>query len=184
MTLFFCPESIRLARGTLKFNDVWNLCMWLLQQRFKQAVLGSVVLTDYNNRTYRVDDVDFSATPTSMFDWNGNCTSYSDYFSQVCILNFKKEADLHCALYFLNIIHTTPSLLYFFPSTPKPHYYIYHHVVSYISFCLLDRMFLNFSPHVVRGLYIFIWCKQYISSMQCTLGISPRDTLKRWAAYV
>jgi aubergine-like protein len=60
--------------------------MLLLQRQFKQEILGSIVLTIYNNKTYQVDDVDFSVTPATMFNWNGVWTSYADYFSQVCAL--------------------------------------------------------------------------------------------------
>jgi aubergine-like protein len=60
--------------------------MLLLQRQFKQEILGSIVLTTYNNKTYQVGDVDFSVTPATVFNWNGVRTSYADYFSQVCAL--------------------------------------------------------------------------------------------------
>ncbi|XP_037044625.1 protein argonaute-3-like [Bradysia coprophila] len=44
------------------------------------ALLGSVVLTRYNNRTYRVDDVDFDASPKSTFKMNDRDISYIDYY--------------------------------------------------------------------------------------------------------
>ncbi|XP_021919553.1 piwi-like protein Siwi isoform X2 [Zootermopsis nevadensis] len=50
------------------------------QRLFKHEILGSIVLTDYNNRTYRVDDVDFSVNPSSTFEWNGKKASYAEYF--------------------------------------------------------------------------------------------------------
>lgn len=52
------------------------------QEVFKREIIGSVVLTDYNNRTYRVDDVDFSSTPSSTFDQKGQQISYVDYYQQ------------------------------------------------------------------------------------------------------
>ncbi|KAG8224465.1 hypothetical protein J437_LFUL003188 [Ladona fulva] len=52
------------------------------QRVFKRTILGSIVLTDYNNKTYRVDDVDFSLTPESGFKLNERTTvSYMDYYS-------------------------------------------------------------------------------------------------------
>lgn len=52
------------------------------QEDFKREVIGSVVLTDYNNRTYRVDDVDFNSSPSSTFDQKGQQVSYIDYYQQ------------------------------------------------------------------------------------------------------
>lgn len=41
------------------------------QDSFKREIIGSIVLTDYNNKTYRIDDVDFTMTPQSTFPkWN------------------------------------------------------------------------------------------------------------------
>lgn len=52
-----------------------------LQNAFKKQVLGVVVLTDYNNNTYRVDDVDFAVTPSSTFKKkDGSEISYKDYY--------------------------------------------------------------------------------------------------------
>jgi len=56
-----------------------------LQDLFKTEIVGSIVLTDYNNKTYRVDDVDFSASPESVFNWNGKAVSFGSYFFQVSI---------------------------------------------------------------------------------------------------
>jgi len=56
-----------------------------LQDLFRKEITGSIVLTDYNNKTYRVDDVDFSASPKSVFNWNGKAISFGSYFFQVSI---------------------------------------------------------------------------------------------------
>jgi len=42
-----------------------------------------VVLTDYNNKTYRVDDVDFSASPSSKFNTKDGDISYVEYYKKV-----------------------------------------------------------------------------------------------------
>lgn len=44
------------------------------------AMLGSVVLTRYNNRTYRIDDIDFQASPKSTFKMNDRDVSYIEYY--------------------------------------------------------------------------------------------------------
>jgi aubergine-like protein len=47
-------------------------------------VVGAIVLTDYNNNTYRVDDVDFSQNPTSTFELKSkDKISYLKYYAEV-----------------------------------------------------------------------------------------------------
>jgi aubergine len=54
------------------------------QTAFKDAVLGQIVLTDYNNRTYKIDDIDFSVSPSSKFDMKGQGPiSYAEYYMKV-----------------------------------------------------------------------------------------------------
>ncbi|XP_033215662.1 piwi-like protein Siwi [Belonocnema kinseyi] len=51
------------------------------RKHFSAAILGQVVLTVYNNNTYRIDDVDYSVTPNSTFKLrNGESISYIDYY--------------------------------------------------------------------------------------------------------
>ncbi|XP_046997505.1 piwi-like protein Siwi isoform X1 [Schistocerca americana] len=53
------------------------------QAAFKKAIVGVIVMTPYNNRTYRIDDVDFSKTPTHRFaKKTGEEITYKDYFKQ------------------------------------------------------------------------------------------------------
>lgn len=53
------------------------------KKSFQQHVVGCVVLTDYNNRTYRVDDVDWSVTPKSTFNRSdGTSISYIQYYRE------------------------------------------------------------------------------------------------------
>ncbi|KAK6628902.1 hypothetical protein RUM43_002719 [Polyplax serrata] len=50
---------------------------------FQQSMIGSIVLTDYNNKTYRVDDVDFSLNPLSTFLYKNNETlTYVEYYKR------------------------------------------------------------------------------------------------------
>lgn len=50
------------------------------RREFEEAVLGLVVLTDYNNKTYRVDDIDFNQTPLSTFETKSGPTTFVDYY--------------------------------------------------------------------------------------------------------
>ncbi|XP_067630737.1 protein aubergine [Eurosta solidaginis] len=50
------------------------------QSVFKKEVVGTIVLTDYNNKTYRIDDVDFESTPSSKFSTRDGEISYKEYY--------------------------------------------------------------------------------------------------------
>ncbi|VVC30372.1 Ribonuclease H-like domain,Piwi domain,PAZ domain [Cinara cedri] len=47
------------------------------------ALCGSTVITHYNHKTYRIDDIDFTATPLSTFDQNGKQISFVDYYKKM-----------------------------------------------------------------------------------------------------
>ncbi|KAL6255908.1 hypothetical protein P5V15_013149 [Pogonomyrmex californicus] len=48
---------------------------------FCNRVIGLMVLTDYNNHTYRIEDVDFDASPSSTFPMkSGQHISYQEYY--------------------------------------------------------------------------------------------------------
>ncbi|GJQ76571.1 aub [Trypoxylus dichotomus] len=50
---------------------------------FHNRVIGTIVLTDYNNRTYHIDDIDWDSTPLSTFKRNdGSTISYMQYFKE------------------------------------------------------------------------------------------------------
>ncbi|KAJ8925852.1 hypothetical protein NQ315_009704 [Exocentrus adspersus] len=54
-----------------------------MRREFQSKVIGNVVLTYYNNKTYRIDDVDFSKTPDSTFPMrDGRQMSFVEYYQQ------------------------------------------------------------------------------------------------------
>lgn len=55
------------------------------QQDFVQQVLGMIVLTRYNNKTYRISDVVFDLTPLTTFQTRTGPISYIDYYRTVSI---------------------------------------------------------------------------------------------------
>lgn len=70
-----------------------------------QTVIGMTVLTEYNNKTYRIDEIDFNINPQSTFDTRDGKTSFSDYYTkrygikirdlnQPLLLSKAKERDL------------------------------------------------------------------------------------------
>lgn len=49
---------------------------------YTRQVIGSTVLTDYSNKTYRIDDVDWNQTPLSTFDTKDGPETYVDYYKR------------------------------------------------------------------------------------------------------
>lgn len=63
----------------------------LFQKAFAMQVIGVVVLTDYNNNTYRVDDVDWQVSPENTFKMkDGSEISYMQYYKQKYNIRIKE----------------------------------------------------------------------------------------------
>jgi aubergine-like protein len=52
------------------------------QDMVKKALIGHVVLTRYNNKTYRIDDIDFTKNPTAKFMKGDTEIDYCAYYKQ------------------------------------------------------------------------------------------------------
>ncbi|XP_059049511.1 piwi-like protein Siwi isoform X2 [Achroia grisella] len=50
------------------------------KKNFLEDIVGKIVMTDYNKRTYRVDDVTWEASPRSTFKMKDQTVSYIDYY--------------------------------------------------------------------------------------------------------
>ncbi|XP_029174290.1 piwi-like protein Siwi [Nylanderia fulva] len=50
------------------------------KKEFCNNVIGIMVLTDYNNHTYRIEDVDFDTSPSSTFMKSGQSITYQSYY--------------------------------------------------------------------------------------------------------
>lgn len=51
---------------------------------FKTGVIGTTVMTTYNNETYRIDDIDEKSNPISEFmKRDGTKMSYLQYYKEV-----------------------------------------------------------------------------------------------------
>lgn len=46
------------------------------KQEMMTALCGSTIITHYNRKTYRIDDIDFSMTPLSSFNQHGTNVRY------------------------------------------------------------------------------------------------------------
>lgn len=80
--LLCCEISHKVLRQQTAY-DVLNDCRKESNDAitaFKRQIIGSVVITRYNNKTYRVDDVDFSKKASSTFDFKGQQKSFQEYY--------------------------------------------------------------------------------------------------------
>ena len=50
---------------------------------FLKMVLGTTVLTAYNNKTYRIDDVDFDTNPSNSFETKNGPQTFVQYYHEV-----------------------------------------------------------------------------------------------------
>ena len=49
----------------------------------EKCLLGSIVITRYNNKTYRIDEIDWTKTPSDEFEGrDGVKTSYQKYYAE------------------------------------------------------------------------------------------------------
>lgn len=86
--ILMCAEITHKVMRTDTVFDFLNECTrqyggtdW--RNAFVQGILGQVVLTDYNNKTYRVDDVDFDKSPSTTFEGkNKESTSFVNYYKE------------------------------------------------------------------------------------------------------
>lgn len=52
------------------------------QNACAKEFVGAIVLTRYNNKTYKVDDIAWDMSPSSTFEKNGEQVSYTDYYAK------------------------------------------------------------------------------------------------------
>ncbi|KAH8261817.1 hypothetical protein KR038_009051, partial [Drosophila bunnanda] len=81
--ILLCTEITHKVMRTETVYDILRRCSQnpsRHQDEFRVNVLDLIVLTDYNNKTYRINDVDFGQTPRSTFDCKGKSVSFVDYY--------------------------------------------------------------------------------------------------------
>ncbi|XP_060666296.1 protein argonaute-3-like [Drosophila nasuta] len=87
-----CDVSHRLLCQRTVLEDLVDIYLnnkSCYQEQAKIYLLGSIIITRYNNRTYRIDDICFTENPQSMFETrNGSC-SYIEYYKTHHNINIK-----------------------------------------------------------------------------------------------
>ncbi|XP_072746220.1 piwi-like protein Siwi [Anoplolepis gracilipes] len=94
--ILMCAEITNKVMRLDTLLDILNACFRDNPDRyiedFSNTVIGTVVLTHYNNNTYRINDVDFKTTPLSTFALkDGTKTTYKEYYKTKYGLNIKND---------------------------------------------------------------------------------------------
>ena len=78
-----------ISHKVMRFDTVYSILQAKEKDRepnvrdaFAKEVIGTVVLTRYNNQTYRVDDVRFDLNPRSTFKAKDKEISFIEYYKQ------------------------------------------------------------------------------------------------------
>lgn len=70
-------KSVLQIMTDMKKNNHGNLA-----ENIKMALINKLIITSYNNRCYRIEDIDFQITPMSTFLRDTTQVTYFDYFKQ------------------------------------------------------------------------------------------------------
>ncbi|NXX19423.1 PIWL1 protein, partial [Podargus strigoides] len=86
--IMLCVDvSHKVLRSETVLDFMYDLYHQVEEQRFRdlcaRELIGLIILTKYNNRTYRVDDIDWDANPLCTFrKADGSEISYVDYYKK------------------------------------------------------------------------------------------------------
>ncbi|XP_032647113.1 piwi-like protein 1 [Chelonoidis abingdonii] len=84
--IMLCTDvSHKVLRSETVWDFMYNLYKQVEEQRFRETcakeLIGLIVLTKYNNKTYRVDDIDWDSNPKCTFKKaDGSEISFIDYY--------------------------------------------------------------------------------------------------------
>ncbi|MBZ3880721.1 Piwi-like protein 4 [Sciurus carolinensis] len=85
--LLSADVSYKVLRNETVLDFMTDLCyrtgVSCFTQTCEKQLIGLIVLTRYNNKTYRIDDIDWSVNPTHTFQRrDGSQITYVDYYKQ------------------------------------------------------------------------------------------------------
>jgi aubergine-like protein len=63
-----------------EINEVRERCRGDPMEAIRKQFIGSTIMTSYNKRTYKVDEVDFNMSPRDVFTTEDKEISYVEYF--------------------------------------------------------------------------------------------------------
>lgn len=87
--ILLCTDIIHKVMRTQTLHNILEECVRNpgyrgdYQETFKKKVIGTTVLTSYNNKTYKISDVDFDQNVSNEFDYRESKKSYINYYLEV-----------------------------------------------------------------------------------------------------
>ena len=122
--LLHCDTSNRVMRTRTVLDiitDIFTKNKDAYQEEAKKQLVGSYVVTRYNNRTYKVDDIDFEMNPKSEFiDHLNNSVSFEDYYRNAYKIDLKDLGQPMVSKFRLKIPLGIGQALIFLPLLPYP----------------------------------------------------------------
>lgn len=95
--VLLCAEIIHKFMRNETIYEIARTCMrdkdW--QDKLRREIIGTTVLTDYTNKTYNIDDIDFTMTPRSSFkSLSGDEQTFLDYYKNKYNISIKDERQM------------------------------------------------------------------------------------------
>jgi aubergine-like protein len=92
--VMLCAEvSHKILRTDTVLNTLYDLHSSVRGGNYHNVatrkLLGSIVMTRYNNKTYRIDDIDWRRNPTATFETRKGTTSFIDYYRDAYNIDIK-----------------------------------------------------------------------------------------------
>lgn len=108
-----CHKIIRTNTVRDLLVDIKKSVPATFREEALKLLINKSVLTIYNNRTYRIDDIDFSNNPMSSFEYRGGETTFVDYYKnsyqidirdkrQPLLLHRKKQRGMNVSVLYLH----------------------------------------------------------------------------------
>lgn len=88
--ILLCSE---IAHKVMRLESIYDIMKKIRQNErdftkaLQEKLLGSTVLTSYNNKTYRIDDFKFDLNPLTEFETKNGKISFMAYYKSVSISN-------------------------------------------------------------------------------------------------
>ncbi|XP_034243669.1 piwi-like protein Siwi [Thrips palmi] len=84
--ILMCVEVTHKVLRMKTANDVLNDCYRqnsnYYKEDFMKEMIGCIVITKYNNKTYRIDDIDWDSNPNHKFKFRDEEITYAQYMSR------------------------------------------------------------------------------------------------------
>ncbi|RWS28421.1 piwi-like protein 1 [Leptotrombidium deliense] len=92
--LMVCDTVFKVIRS----DTVYDMLMSILQrdrntfkENARREISGNIVMTSYNNKTYRIDDIDFEKNPLYEFERRHGVISIKDYYKEQYNITIRDE---------------------------------------------------------------------------------------------